>query len=191
VDVGKKLHNQISLSTATLLSARFPVLTPPGRIKDSNEVNHLADGGYYDNSAIITMLNIYKEIKPITKGDNIKFLLIFIRNSRNEPPSSLSSLYEEKTPLYAFYNSWSNKVNQETSGADHLINFFLHLSDSTKSGDRFISIQLPRYQNDNIPLGWFLSDSAATTIDKCLDSLKLGILKNDSTIEVISDYLKK
>ena len=67
----------VSLSTAAILSARFPWLTPPGwfyerRVspvecgapdKPSLEKIHLVDGGYIDNSGITTSLNIIGEIR--------------------------------------------------------------------------------------------------------------------------------
>jgi hypothetical protein len=63
----------ISLSTAAVLSARFPWLTPPGSIlvavPNTNQSTalgktvQLVDGGYLDNSGVTTALVIIREIE--------------------------------------------------------------------------------------------------------------------------------
>jgi hypothetical protein len=67
----------VSMSTAAILSARFPWLTPPGWFYEkrvspvecgapgtpSLEKIHLVDGGYIDNSGITTSLKIIDEVR--------------------------------------------------------------------------------------------------------------------------------
>jgi hypothetical protein len=71
----------ISMSTAAILSARFPWLTPPGwffetRISPvqcgpldiaSLQKIQLVDGGYIDNSGVLTSLNIINEIQTAVR----------------------------------------------------------------------------------------------------------------------------
>jgi hypothetical protein len=59
---------RIPLQVATALSARFPFVTPPGTLPADAAVLHpiqVADGGYYDNSAILTVLNLVDRIKVV------------------------------------------------------------------------------------------------------------------------------
>lgn len=55
----------LRLSTAAVISARFPWLTPPGsfhRTAPDTKV-HLVDGGYFDNSGVVTALAIVREME--------------------------------------------------------------------------------------------------------------------------------
>jgi hypothetical protein len=55
----------LRLSTAAVISARFPWLTPPGsfhRTAPDTKV-HLVDGGYLDNSGVVTALAIVREME--------------------------------------------------------------------------------------------------------------------------------
>jgi hypothetical protein len=70
-------HVDISMSTAAVLSARFPWLTPPGSFQMTvantshspgstavfRQKVQLVDGGYLDNSGVITALDIVREIE--------------------------------------------------------------------------------------------------------------------------------
>lgn len=50
----------LKLSTATLLSARFPYVNPGGEI---DKIGHFVDGGYYENTATQTAKAIWKTCK--------------------------------------------------------------------------------------------------------------------------------
>ena len=57
----------VALSTAAVLSARFPWLTPPGWFGSSRTTAqarkvHLVDGAYFDNSGLITAVAVAREI---------------------------------------------------------------------------------------------------------------------------------
>jgi hypothetical protein len=55
----------LRLSTAAVISARFPWLTPPGSFLQTGQVAkvHLVDGGYLDNSGVVTALAIVREME--------------------------------------------------------------------------------------------------------------------------------
>jgi hypothetical protein len=64
--------SDVALSTATVLSARFPWLTPPGWLRiprvgksgaPPNRKIHLVDGAYFDNSGIVTAVAIARELQ--------------------------------------------------------------------------------------------------------------------------------
>ena len=50
------IGSDVPLSSAVLLSARFPVLTPGAKLvdKNNNYRGTIVDGGYYDNYGVIT-----------------------------------------------------------------------------------------------------------------------------------------
>lgn len=52
----------IPLSTAAFLSARFPVVTPAGTVTTASGATRLVDGGYFENSATYTVRDMIREL---------------------------------------------------------------------------------------------------------------------------------
>ena len=69
IDVIKLLDSNldISLTSASILGARFPYLSPAGRIKD----NYFVDGGYFDNSGAGIVQEMIRAIINMAKTDSI------------------------------------------------------------------------------------------------------------------------
>ena len=59
------LNRDIRLSTAAGLSARFPLISPAGKIYNENKrlVGQLVDGGYYENFGAATAIDIAEQLK--------------------------------------------------------------------------------------------------------------------------------
>jgi hypothetical protein len=57
----------LAMSTAVVLSARFPIVSPAARYTSGSpsgrRVQHLVDGGYFDNTGIETALDILRHVK--------------------------------------------------------------------------------------------------------------------------------
>ncbi len=70
VDVIKLLNTtvDISLTSAAVLGARFPYLSPAGRIGN----NYFVDGGYFDNSGAGVVQEMIRAIINIGKKDSIE-----------------------------------------------------------------------------------------------------------------------
>jgi hypothetical protein len=60
-----KLDRDVSLSTAALLSARFPLISPPGVVLNSKGkvVARIVDGGYFENFGAATAQEIAQQLK--------------------------------------------------------------------------------------------------------------------------------
>lgn len=143
----------ISFSTATVLSARFPFLTPAGLIYDSENKKwgHAGDGGYYENLGISTILDVYSRLRIISEKMNIpvKVKIIFIRNNKYFGETTpLNGMYEFLAPIDGYLNVWYK------SGT---YNMNLIKNTSLKKCDKIYNIVLPRFKHDIIPLGWSLS----------------------------------
>jgi hypothetical protein len=82
----------IRLSTAAVLSARFPWLTPPGSFlaataSGRHEIQ-LVDGGYLDNSGVITALTIVREMEHVIgKNSKVQINLIILTSGGFAQPS--------------------------------------------------------------------------------------------------------
>ena len=155
------INKDIPLSTAVLLSARFPYVTPAGLIVDKNNKKwgHVGDGGYYENLGISTLLEVYTRLRTISdlKQIPIKVTFIFIRNTKDfSNAEPLGGLYEIMAPIEAYLNVWYK-------GGGYNFNMMKNIS--LKKDDKILNFALPRFENDIIPLGWSLSRQATDYID--------------------------
>ncbi len=62
----------LTRSTAALLSARFPYISPAGRLTrcGGGERTYVVDGGYVETSASLTALDLYLAVKPLVDCHN-------------------------------------------------------------------------------------------------------------------------
>ena len=72
-DVEEILGRAIRLSTATFLSARFPVISPEATFAspDGNRFG-LVDGGYFNNSGMATIAQLVRAVLPtVSNGESL------------------------------------------------------------------------------------------------------------------------
>lgn len=160
-DLLSTIGKDIRLSSAVLLSSRFPYVTPAALIIDKNNTKwgHVGDGGYYENLGISTLLDVYNRLRIISESKKIpiKVSFIFIRNTKDYTKTTpLTSMYELMAPIEAYLNVWYK------SGGYNL-NLIKNLSFS--KNDRILNFALPRFENDIVPLGWSLSKQATEYIN--------------------------
>jgi hypothetical protein len=72
----------IPLSTAAHMSARFTFVSPAGRFPDGS---HIVDGGYFENSAATTALEIVSRIKEVCAHDGIANVDVKVIMISNDP----------------------------------------------------------------------------------------------------------
>jgi hypothetical protein len=161
LDYAKK---DFAIKTAATSSARFPFITPPGLLYDSQkQTRQFVDGGYFDNTGLHTAFQVFQLIKKrcvntLDNKDTLNFLrksiypvILFIKNGNDELNySQVGSLYE-LSPINAFYNAWDRRA---ISTYDDLLKY----SWDTRSCS-VMQITLNR-KNVALPLGWYLSDVA-------------------------------
>ncbi|GEM_PF-5798495 len=162
-NINKLIGKDMPLSTATLLSARFPILTPGAKIIDSdnNYWGTLVDGGYYDNYGTVTAANLYYDIRKIYKPSQLKIVVLMILNGDNVPenPEPIKCAYELRTVPATFLNARTVRPENSLKMLSALL---------TEYNDKVITIQLDRKKGENLPLGWCLSDKAMNIMDKQL-----------------------
>ncbi|MEH2353465.1 hypothetical protein [Nostoc sp.] len=107
------------LSTAAVLSARFPLVTPVGWFKKCNDANgerltyknglktRLADGGYFENSGFTTARDIGQRLEKILEDRKKKFKVVYLAITDNSflEPSKVQGLNELLSPIIALLNS--------------------------------------------------------------------------------------
>jgi len=107
----------IRTSTAVLNSARFTVVSPPGRLmKDGSTTGGIIDGGYFENGGLETIYDLARFIK-IRKADRKIIIVLLNDDTMSEQDlarhlGASSSLAVADPPAAQF---WSPIVSEVTS----------------------------------------------------------------------------
>jgi hypothetical protein len=155
-----QLGTSIRLSTAMSLSARFPLVTPVGRLHPANQVAYfdLADGGYFENSGAETIRVMLQE-------------LAFYKNEPElfPPSSSLTSILPHITFKAVVLNEFDGPDFVKAQTLNELAGPFDALYRArTQRGSMAIynlysnvDLEVIRISHDPfpLPLGWRLSKS--------------------------------
>jgi len=208
VDVIRLLSDtmDISLATGSILGARFPYLSPAGRIGNSDFV----DGGYFDNSGAGVVQELVRAIVTIGKtarsthdplGDiiaRIRFHVLHIVNSPIEyDPTSIQPIKPIQNDLLAPVLTILGAYDMQTTVNDgRLTNYLKDLKTYDSIYTDYARISL--YQSNKewakdsdlhkiytrepaYAMNWFMSDTTADRIIKRLHN-------NDSLAAVIKRF---
>jgi|GEM_PF-3319854 len=98
----------ISIAKAISLSARFPLISPHGNLRNvqGRIIDRVVDGGYFDNSGMLTTLELAKAIETLT-NNALKPILIQISNhpvTLKESPKHLQKKEKFRCPEHSFVN---------------------------------------------------------------------------------------
>lgn len=164
-----------AFSTAALVSARFPVISPVA-IYDapSGESSRMVDGGYSDNSGAATGADILRAFNAASKRagmqDRFRPAVIAITYTDRSIPKkesagglqaqTIGSIIDPVTTLDAVRNATSKRYLSE-----------LRALVKELDGEFLDGMQLLQGTTE-YPLGWTLSDGAAEAIDQFLDETK-------------------
>ncbi|MEP7253715.1 MAG: patatin-like phospholipase family protein [Ginsengibacter sp.] len=188
-----KKTNDITLTSGAILGARFPYLSPAGRIAN----NYFVDGGYFDNSGAGVIQEMIRGIMNIAAEDSIHhgtmykairklhFKILHITNSPvNLDSSNIKKVAPFKNDVLAPILTIIGAYDMQTTVNDgRLINYIKDINNY--SGNKADYLQIPLYKDSiewkNDPLrerfkereppyamNWFMSDTTIRRIDKRL-----------------------
>jgi hypothetical protein len=176
----------LSLSSAMVLSARFPVFTAPGHfVKSATGQKHrFVDGGYYENSGAASVLDLFSSLKTNAAARHCQFYIIRIghelslvapTNTSQSLPKHESAGLDELGPVFALLNV------REARGDDAVRQLF----DAYRSvyGTEVISFEW-KEESIPIPLGWFISNAACESLDEQFNQQR-------EKIDLVSNALRK
>jgi hypothetical protein len=178
---GLPCHGQdISLSTAVSLSARFPWLTPAGSLyTDCTEdgvrrKSRLVDGGYFDNSGIATALDVISQIERglsttehrIDGGPKIEIHLIVL-NTSEFPKRDTYGLGDELEPIRTLLSTREARTPIAINQAYRQLGAVPITSSASESQASIRRVHEARFRNPiyTLPLGWRLSTASRDLID--------------------------
>lgn len=193
LDTGKNMK----LSTAVIMGARFPYVSPAGRINN----DYYVDGGYFDNSgagAVHEMIiQLQRIIKQSLLNDSLQFLkkleftVIHIMNSGEGDPlvEKVHPLKNDlMAPVLTMLGSYST---QTTVNNLRLVKYMEDINRGTSNKSSYIKINLyQRYKDPNdpdkkdkiedFPMNWTISDYYRSRMDRRLNlNQELIKLRND------------
>lgn len=92
----------VPASTAIHNGARFPAISPAGRMPKG----HIVDGGYFEGSGLETIRQLALAIqRGPGKADNLRFVVIFIGYTGPRPKPMKTFLNDLDAPLIAIFNA--------------------------------------------------------------------------------------
>ncbi|MFI5203659.1 MAG: patatin-like phospholipase family protein, partial [Flavobacteriales bacterium] len=188
IDLLDKAGQDVPIKCAVSMSSRFPFVTPPALIerKNGDSWGHVVDGGYFENSGLHSTWQICMELSSVIEEEiagseslsykrflqQLSVKVVYLKNSLTLKEEDVRPMkIEELAPANAFINAWGRKT---VTDIKHFEN---NISDAC-----FYLIKLHRYEDDGIPLGWYLSNDACSQIKNQLNKL--------DTIGDVQDLLK-
>jgi hypothetical protein len=164
----------IRLSTAALLSARFPFVSPSGRIascEDDRIVSYVVDGGYLDTSGASPLVELMKRLRPLidrfNQGTTAGCVVPFLIQVDNGPPAGAQEgtrrPLEFNVPLVTLFQTRiARAANARNAAALEFTTEFPGAVVETRGGDvplqdryaHFFNVDAP---GPRPPLGWVMS----------------------------------
>jgi hypothetical protein len=166
---------QLRLSTSVILGARFPYMSPGGRIGQQ----YFVDGGYFDNSGAGAVHEIIQRLHALRQTDTsyallnkVKFYVNHIANSPYQPETfkAVHPLVNNlATPLLTLAGSYSS----QTTVNDNRLKYELRNVNGMDSSYKYFNLY-KKYVKDTVsfPMNWVISQLR-------LDSMRQRVLDTD------------
>lgn len=186
IDVLETLDENVDLrySTAVVLGARFPYVSPAGAIDKS----YYVDGGYFDNTGAGVVHEVLQKLDDIyraggfTSADSalyakLEFRVIHLSNTSLVPPQEedMHPLTNDiAAPLLTVLGTYSSQTDVNNQ---RLISFLRKLKPESPSVDFNINLytkQNPQATSDSIdyPMNWVISDYNLNRMNVRLNNAK-------------------
>lgn len=158
----------LRLSTAAVISARFPWATPAATVPDSHFQHdcidrvRLIDGGYVDNSGLETALDLRNTLLPQLVGTNVK-LHVIVLSGGDFPVRHSFALGETMEPLRGLLSTRTARAFVAMDRADQSLSQIRPETDGRLVPPALKKVMLSdRFYG--LPLGWLLSEETRSII---------------------------
>jgi hypothetical protein len=156
--------NDLTVGNAMTISARFPVVTPPARVRIRDSagrpvVRQLVDGGYFDNSGIESLMEMIGELLLQRRGRPVVVLVFSV----DEKAGAIGIKGTVGAPVDAFTSAW--RARRDLT-ARRLREAFV--PQVGPSGLNICDVRLFQ-QTTNFTVSWFLTDETFRDIEIQID----------------------
>lgn len=159
---------RLPLSTASVLSARFPWVTPPGWYDQEFETpppkagetsktyeNQLVDGGYFENSGVATALDLIRAIQRIPGVKDRTSIRLIVLTRADYENDTFFGTESASAPVRALLNARSARGVMSVKGAQRELAD--QLAEPSKLGPLLVRQVYLRDMDYPPALGWRLS----------------------------------
>ena len=165
----------LRLSTAALLSARFPWVSPAGRVTrcDTEFATYVVDGGYFDTSAASPLQELWSRLEPLVARQNavaggrcVVPVFLQLDNHYKEPRNSSATgrPWESGVPLQTVRAARDARENGARQAAALLFSTSVAAGVSASAGGaplvRYAHLFPRAHPGTSAPLGWTLSQAS-------------------------------
>jgi hypothetical protein len=184
-------YGNIRLSTAAVLGARFPYVSPAGNIsykspKGNTQNHYFVDGGYFDNSGAGVVAEMMQKIEKLTNATStdtafsklLKKLSFHLVHITNNPDSdtTMNAIHplsnELAAPLLTVFNTYNS---QTTLNDKRVKNLFGRLCSCENN---YTTLNLYRKgKKENYPMNWVISKYQRNKMDARVEEVTQGELK--------------
>jgi hypothetical protein len=180
----------IQLSTAAVLGARFPYVSPAGGIsyKAKNEERHhsFVDGGYFDNSGGGIVHEMMQEIERIRNDSShklstplkkLKFHLIHLTNSPDSE-STLNAIHpltnDLAAPLLTVFNTYGSQTTVNDKRLESFLERLCKCADTVST-----DVNLYRKnKHESYPMNWVISQNRKDSMNlRVAEAIKKDLQK--------------
>jgi hypothetical protein len=165
-DTLSQLGSDVRLSTAAHNSARFTYVSPVGSMLNPGLIDHIADGGYFENSGGQTAADVIRKVTSL-HPPNVTIKLILIRfhevdtNGRDVSPKGPTRFANEVlSPLRALLNVRGAHATLAYSEVEQLVKQLV------PPADQFEFLLTQEQKGIVLPLGWLLAQRTRSAIDE-------------------------
>jgi Dyp-type peroxidase family len=148
----------LSAITAARLSASFPYITPFARVSDQLTQIHVADGGYWDNYGLVSLLEWLKAAKPALNGRKVLIIRIPPSAEIEQAATGEPWVWQAAAPLMALASVRTNGQKARNE---------LEINQLTENwgGDAITPVEMPFQPSGESSLAWRLSRREEREID--------------------------
>lgn len=173
-------NSTIKLSTAVVLGARFPYISPAGGIGK----HFFVDGGYYDNSGAGVTLELLEHLQRKLANPNdalyfcrkrLRFKVIYLSNGKSSEYTNVPDLKDKgklnplandlAAPILTVLGTYSN----QTGLSNLRLEKYMQRLENKWGKNGYTNINLPLTgagEEDEFPMNWVISDYYLHLIEK-------------------------
>lgn len=173
--------DDVSVITAARLSAAFPYVTPFARPTsgDTHVMNHLADGGYWDNDAVATAIEWLRAAAPVLTDRKVLLIRIPAPRGPERTGGDQSWVWQGTAPLAALGSAWMKAQQDRNAREIDLL--------ASRAWERSIrSVEIPHGRKD-APVSWHLSRSEGCDVEKKWRAIAASSKALTTIAEVLGD----
>jgi hypothetical protein len=183
----------VRLSTAALLSARFPYVTPYGRIAPCSiqgpRTSYDVDGGYLDNTGVTPLLQIWQKLEPLVQAYNQRtdapcLVPLFVQIDNHYIAPAGPDEAARPTQLAAVPLTVKNARDGEEDNARQAaaLTFGRIVAHDHTSDPGWVHLYPRSHPGSQAPLGWTLSAGSMDDLDRQMRE------QNASALDVIKSW---